>query len=137
MASSDLENAFYSIPVYKNQQAYLTFFVEEYLKFVCVSNGYEPAMRIFTKILKIFFSILRQKGFTSVVYVNDSYLQGYDYEDCFTNVLDTTKVLRSLGFKIHPGKSKFIPKQCITYLGFILNSVHVTITLIMEKKEKN
>ena len=136
MASIDLKDAFYSVPVHKNHQAYLTFFVEEYLKFVCMPNGYGPAMRIFTKISKIPFSILREKGFLSVVYVDDSYLQGDDYEDCLSNVLNTIEILRSLGFKIHPDKSKFIPTQCITYLGFILNSVQIKITLTLEKKEK-
>ena len=31
MASIDLKDAFYSVPVHKNHQAYLTFFVEGYL----------------------------------------------------------------------------------------------------------
>ena len=38
-------------------------------------NGYGPAMRIFTKITKIPFTLLRKKGHVSVVYVDDSYLQ--------------------------------------------------------------
>ena len=84
MASIDLKDAFYSaVPILENHQAYLTFFGEEYSKFVYMPNGYGPAMRIFTKILKIPFSILREKGFLSVVYVDDSYLQDDDYEDCF------------------------------------------------------
>ena len=136
MASIDLKDAFYSVPVHKNHQAYLTFFVEEYLKFVCMPNGYGPAMQIFTKISKIPFSILREKGFLSVVYVDDSCLQGDDYEDCFSNVLNRVEILISLGITIHPDKSKLIPTQCITYLGFILNSVKMTITLTLEKKEK-
>ena len=52
-------------------------------------NGYGPVIRIFTKISKIPFFILREKGFLSVVYVDDSYLQGDDYDDCFSNVLNT------------------------------------------------
>ena len=72
MVSNDLEDAFYSVPVHKNHQAYLTFFVEEQLKVLCLPNGYELTMRIFTKISKIPFSILREKGFLSVVYVDDS-----------------------------------------------------------------
>ena len=44
MASIDLKDAFYSVPVYKNHQTYLTFFVEEYLKFVYMPNGYALAM---------------------------------------------------------------------------------------------
>ena len=90
-------------------------------------NEYGLATRIFTKLPKIPFSILREKGL-SVVYVDDSYLQDRDYEDCFSNVLSTIEILRSLGFTIHPDKSKFIPTKCITYLGFILNSVQMTIT---------
>ena len=53
-------------------------------------------MRIFTKISKILFSILREKGFVSVVYVDDSYLQGDDYEDCLSNVLNTIEICTSL-----------------------------------------
>ena len=128
MASIDLKDAFYSAPVHKNQQAYLKFFVEEYLKFVCMPNGYGPAVRIFTKISKTPFSILREIGFLSVVYVDGSYLQRDCYEDCFSIVLNTIEVIRSLGFTIIPEKSKFIPTQCIAFFGFILNSVQMAIT---------
>ena len=82
------------------------------------------------------FSILREKVFLFPVFVDDSYLQGDDYEDCFSNVLNTIEIIRSLGFTIHPEQSKFIPTHCITVLGFYLNSVQMTITLTLEKKEK-
>ena len=51
--------------------------------FVCMPNGYGPDMKIFIKISKISFSILREKGFLSVVYVDHSYLLGDDYDDSF------------------------------------------------------
>ena len=51
--------------------------------FVCMSNEYGPAMKIFIKTSKISFSILREKGFLSAVYVDHSYLQGDDYDDSF------------------------------------------------------
>ena len=94
VASIDLKDAFYSVPLHKNHQTTLTFFAEKYLKFVCLPNRYGPITRIFTKISKRPFSILTEKGF------------------------------------------KFIPTQFITYLGFNLNSVQMTITLTQEKKEK-
>ena len=125
MVSTNLKEAFYSVPVDNNHQAYLTFFVEEYLKFVCNPKGYGPVMRIFTKISKIPRSILKEKSYLSVVYVHDSYLQGDDYEDCFSNALNTIEILRSLGFTIHPDKSKFIQTQFITFLRFIFNSVQM------------
>ena len=116
IASIDLKDDFYSLPVHKNHQGYLAFFVEEYLKFVCMPNGYEPTIQIFTKMSKISFSILKEKGFLAVVYVGDSYLQGDDFENCLSNVLNTIEILRSLGSKIYPDKSKFMPAQCITHL---------------------
>ena len=61
-------------------------------------------------------------------------MQGDDYEYCCSNVLNTIKILKSLGFTIHPDKSKFIPTQYIIYLEFILNSAQMTITLTLEKK---
>ena len=39
----------WSILAHKNHQAYWKFFVEEYLKFVCMPNGYRPVMLIFKK----------------------------------------------------------------------------------------
>ena len=44
------------------------------------ANGYIPVMQILTKISKISFSILREKFFLSLVYIDDSYLQGHDLD---------------------------------------------------------
>ena len=54
---------------------------------------------------------------------------------CLDNVTDTVKLLRRLGFTIHPGKSVFVPTQKITFLGFIIDSVKMTITLTEGKKK--
>ena len=98
-------------------------------------NGYGPAMRICTKITKIPFSVLRMQGHTSVVYADDSYLQGDSYESCLKNVNDT--MFRSLGFTIHLEKSVLTPTQNLIYLGFIINSKDMTLKLTEEKKQKN
>ena len=94
------------------------------------------AMRVFTKILKPPFAVLRQAGHLSCVYVDDSYLQGDTYSECQQNVHDTIELLLSLGFTIHPDKSVLKPTQVIIFLGFVINSVEMTITLTTEKKEK-
>ena len=44
------------------------------------ANGYIPVMQILTKISKISFSILREKFFLYLVYIDDSYLQGHDLD---------------------------------------------------------
>ena len=92
-------------------------------------NGYRDAMRIFTKILKPPFNHLRSRGHTSIVYVDDTYLQSDSYEQCCANIEDTVNLLRSLGFTIHPKKSILIPTQVIEFLGFVLNSRNMTISV--------
>ena len=96
-------------------------------------NGYGPAMRIFTKILKPSFSVLRRKGHESVVFVDDTYLQGDNFEDCRQNGISTMNLLRQLGFKIQNEKSVLIPTPSIQFLGFILNSICMRISLSHEK----
>ena len=49
------------------------------------------------------------------------------------NVIDTTVLLDKLGLVVHPEKSTLIPTQVLTILGFVINSVAMTIQLTREK----
>ena len=44
------------------------------------------AMRVFTKLLKPVFATLREQGYESVIYVDDSLLQGDTYQECLDNI---------------------------------------------------
>ena len=50
-------------------------------------DGYGPAMRAFTKLMKPPFSFLISEGYLSVIYVDDYYLQGVDKmcRECYKN----------------------------------------------------
>ena len=50
------------------------FWEDHYFAFQCSRNGYGPALRMFTKVLKQPFGFLRSQGHQSVVYADDSYL---------------------------------------------------------------
>ena len=76
MAPVDLKDAFYYVPLAAHHRTYLRFFANAYLKFAFMSNGFGPAMRIFTKITKVGFSVFWMQGKTAVLYVADSYLLG-------------------------------------------------------------
>ena len=122
---------------HRKHQKYLKFTHGDQLyKFISMPNGYGPAMRVFTKLLNVPFSYLRSLKL-SVVYVDDTYLQGNTVKDCIHNVQDTVNVLRNLGFTIHVDKSILVPKQEITFLGFVFNSVKMTITLTWIKSKKS
>ena len=73
MASVDLKDAYYSVPICKDHQKFLKFEWKGVLyQFVCFPNGLALCPRKFTKLLKPVFSILRQQGHISVAYTDDS-----------------------------------------------------------------
>ena len=79
----DVKDAFSSVLIRNNRPKYLKFMFGNLFQFTSMSNGYGPAMRIFTKISKVTFGHLRSQGHNSVVYVADSYLQGdITYQSC-------------------------------------------------------
>ena len=98
-------------------------------------NGYSDAMRIFTKILKPVFGHLRQEGHLSVIFVDDSYLQGDTKQECMNNIKATVDLLLKLGFIVHEKKSVLKPTQKIEFLGFIIDSNSMTIEINREKAE--
>ena len=136
MASVDLKDAYYSVPINKEYQKYLKFPWKYPLKFIVMPNGYGPVMRAFTKLMKPTFSFLRSEGYLSVIYVDDCYLQGDSFTKCAENVIRTIDILGGLGFYIKIEKSEIIPEEQITFLGVIIDSLHMKITLTNEKKQK-
>ena len=79
-ASVVLKAVYYSLPIHEEYQKYLKFLWKYCLKFIVMPNGYGPAMRAFTRLMKPPVSLLRSEGYLSVIYVDDCYLQG----DSFT-----------------------------------------------------
>ena len=87
LASIDLKDAYYCISIAKEQQKYLKFqWNNKLYKFI-----YGP--RVFCKLLKPVFAKLRQKGHQSVIYIDDSYLQSNDEENCKENIVNTVNLL--------------------------------------------
>lgn len=134
MASIDLKDAYYSVPVNVEHRKFLRFcWKKQVYEFTCLPNGLSCAPRIFTKLLKPPLSRLHQQGHISMAYLDDIYLQGQNFQECLVNVVDTIVLLSRLGFVIHPEKSCFIPSRSLTILGFVINSENMTIQLTNEK----
>ena len=88
---------------------------------------------IFTILLKPALSYLRKQGYTLVMYIDDLWIQGEDYDQCKKAVKESIWLLDKLGFTIHQDKSIFEPCQEIEFLGFLMNSVNMTITISAKK----
>ena len=123
MASLDLKDAYYSIPIESSDRKFLCFIWRgETYQFTCLPNGLACAPRKFTKILKPVLATLHSSGHISVAHIDDFYLQGQTYESCVNNAIDTFMLLDRLGIVIHPTKSILLPSQEIVTLGFLIQS---------------
>ena len=137
MTSIDLTDAYYVVPIAQEHCKYLRFYWQGCLyQYTCMPNGLSSTPRCFTKLLKPVYSTLRQYGHINVGYIDNSYLQGSDTKECLLNISDTQTLFKRFGFVINVEKSCFILAQQITFLGFVLDSVSMTIALTEDKKAK-
>lgn len=133
MASVDLRHAYYSVP--KEHQIFLRFsWNNKIFQFTCLPNGLASAPRYFTKIMKPVYARLRNLGYTNVGYIDDSLLCGDTYYECKENIQKTVSSIEQIGFIIHPEKSQFEPSKKITFLGNIIDSEEMIVTLPIDKK---
>ena len=129
MAKIETKGAYYSIPILPEHQKLLKFSLQgKFYKFTCLPNGLCSGPRNFTKLLKSSLAKLRLDYIKIAAYIDDLIILSYSF-DILKNVWKCVKLLGNLGFVIHPEKSVFAPSQEVEYLGFITNSVTMTVRL--------
>ena len=100
-----------------------------------IPNGLSSGPIKFTKLTKPQLAALRQDGVIIAIYIDDLFITADTFDECAQSVAKTIRIFHTLGFIIHPDKSRFIPSQRISLLGFIIYSVEITVTLTPDKKE--
>ena len=137
MASIDLRQAYYLVPIAEEHKKYLRFMWKgQLMQFTCLPNGLACAPRLFTKLLKPVYSTLREEGISIVGYIDDTFLAVESEEACIKAVERTIELLTELGFIINMKKSVLKPTQQISYLGYVFDSRRMTISLGEDKREK-
>ena len=89
-----------------------------------------------TKLTKPPLALLRIQGYTFAIYIDDIISVDHTVDSCFLTVIKKIKWFQSLGFVIHPEKSKFIPSKKVEYLGFVIDSERMVTYLSDHKKKK-
>jgi hypothetical protein len=116
----DLSNAFLHLPVHSRFQKFLCFSHKDKLyQFTATPFGLNISPRWFTKVSLVPLLILRKKGVTTSVYLDDWLTWGKTEEDCRKNTMQVMQVLSTLGFDINTNKSVTTPAQTVTYLGVV------------------
>jgi hypothetical protein len=102
--------------------------------FASMMFGYSDAPRLWTKIFNPVVVYLRKKGIRCVIYLDDLLVlvQG-SYQDAVHVREMVDDLLIRLGFTISLEKSARIPRKHTIYLGFILDSVKMIISVVSPK----
>jgi hypothetical protein len=130
----DLKDAYYTVPVHKEHRRYLCFSYQGTLyEFCCLPFGLSSAPRAFTKLLKPVATLLRSMGIRVVIYLDDILLLHQDKEELRNLFNKVLELLQNLGFTINREKCSSAPTQSLVFLGGLLNSVNMTISLPSEK----
>ena len=133
----DLKDAYFSIPIHADHYKYLRFAWNSTLfEFICLPFGLSSAPRVFTKVLKPFVASIRNKGIRLVIYLDDMAIISSSRELSSQEAAIVVQILESLGFITNKEKSVLIPSQKIVFLGYVIDSVAMTVSLPEEKLNK-
>lgn len=137
MASIDLRDAYYSVSITKEHRKYLKFRWDNTLyQFNALPNGLACAPRFFTKIMIPVFAHVRAQAGNCFQYIDDSFIIDQTWQGCKDTVTTLHNTLGELGFFVHEEKSVTCPTTEITFLGFRINSINMSVTPTEEKREK-
>ncbi|XP_069821040.1 uncharacterized protein [Dendropsophus ebraccatus] len=134
LATIDLQDAYLHVPILKSHRRFLRVAVLQHrqilhYQFTCLPFGITSAPRVFTKIAVVLTAHLRTQGVYITPYLDD-WLVRAPTEDLLLHHLEMTlKVLQDHGFIINEKKSRLLPTQRITYLGFLIDTVQMRLFL--------
>ena len=134
MASIDLKDAYYGIPIHEDYRKYLRFIWRDtLLQFTCLPNGLSCGPRKYTKIMKPVYSLIREAGHKVTGFLDDMLIVADTKTELENSVRFILNTLTELGFVINWEKSVLSPRKRISHLGFIIDSDSMTVTLPEDK----
>jgi hypothetical protein len=137
MTSVDLKDAYLSVQVHTSSQKYPRFIWENTCyAFQGLPFGLNTAPREFTKLIKPVVAYLRKRGILMIAYLDDFLILGSTKAESNLNTSMTLELLQALGYTINWKKSNLLPSQSITFLGFVINSDTLSLSLLKEKIQK-
>lgn len=137
MATIDLKEAYFLVPIHESYKKYLRFRFDCQLhEFNCLPYGLSSAPYVFTKLLKPLLAFLRGQGHIIVAYLDDLLCIGSSSNTCENTVKAVVTNLERLGFVINHEKCNTTPKQICKFLGFKINTCSMSLQLPTEKINK-
>ena len=130
LAKLDLKDAYFTVPIHRDHWKFLHFVVDQvHYQFTCLPFGLSCAPWAFTKVLKPVAAFLRSVGVRLFVYIDDILVIGKTPDEVRNHTDALIALLEGLGFIVNMEKSVLTPSQQIEFLGLLLNTTSMCLTL--------
>lgn len=134
MAKLDVKDAYLTVPIHPQHQKFLQFrWKSQTWQFKVLPFGLNSSPHAFTKLLKPVVVCLRRLGAQVILYLDDMLLLARNKEEGRKLLATALELLIALGFIVNMKKRTFDPTQLIEFLGLLLKSQTMTISLPEDK----
>ena len=134
MASLDLSDCFWGLPVYETDQRFLSFeWRGTTYSFRCLPFGMALSPLFITKLYRHVVQHLQARGMRAMIYIDDLLILGDSKEECAATARAAQDLLIDLGAIVNKEKSNLMPAQEAEYLGFTINSRDMKISAPTKK----
>jgi hypothetical protein len=132
--SWDLRKGFFNIYIHPDHQKYFCFdFEGQRYQYTCLVMGLSISPLYFSKLVGVLVQLARRWGIQISFYMDDTLLRAPQFLKAAEDSQLFGNLLQQAGFLLHANKSVSTPTQQIKYLGFIIDSVSMTLALPPEK----
>ena len=134
----DLKDAFPHIKIHELSKKFLRFaWLGELLQWEVLPFGLTCSPRVLTKVLKPIIAFLRATWAILIsIYMDDMLIQADSVSQVMLHTHLVMLVMMCLGWSFNWEKSMLNPSQTVTHLGFVFDTVAMTISLPAAKLER-
>jgi hypothetical protein len=124
LAKVDLRDAYWHVPIDPAFRSYLAFrWHNQMFEFRAMPFGFSTAPAAFTSLMNFPLTLLREKGVSCLVYLDDWIVWAESSEECLWALQQSLQVLSSLGFIINVEKSVLVPSRVLCWLGVEIDAL--------------
>ena len=132
----DLKDAYFCVPINKDHWKYFCFqWINSMKEFSCHPFDYGPGPRRVTELFRPVLALLQKMEMRLVIYIDNIIILSQSHTALLQDRDTVIFLLQCLGFVINWAKSQLELTQSIEYLGFLVNSVLMTLALPEQKVE--
>ena len=133
----DLKDAYLTVLIWIHHQKFLQFIWRDTLwEFACLPFGLASAPCTFLRLLKPVVAQLRKMGIRLIIYLDDMLIMAVSSNLAIEHTTIAVNLLTSLRFVLNKEKSVLVPTQELEFLGFLVNSVAMSLYLPRDKYQE-